>query len=256
MRDNSIRLLGAMVVATGLAACGDGGSGPGNGAQVSFNVATHAVGAAPSGLLSAPDTIVDGGGNVLVLTKVELVLREIELKRQNDDACDSLGSGDHDACEEFETGPILLDLPLGVGVSHQFTITADTGTFDEIEFEIHKPEDDGDADDHAFLALHPEFADVSIRVTGTFNGVDFVFITDLNTDEEVSINPPLVVATEGSLDVTLMVDVSSWFLSGAVVVDPALALKGGPMEAVVKDNIEASFEAFHDDNRDGHSDDN
>jgi len=254
MNDASIRLLGAISLAAGLAACSDGASAPGSGAQISFNVATHAAGAAPSRPLASPDTIVDAGGNVLVLTKVELVLKEIELKRQNDDACDSLG-GENDGCEEFETGPFLLDLPLGVGVSHQVTITADSGTFDEIEFKIHTPEDDGDAADQAFVAAHPDLQNVSIRVTGTFNGVDFVFITDLNADEEVTISPPLVVAADGNVDVTLMVNVAGWFLNSAAVIDPSLALKGGPLEGVVKNNIEASFDAFHDDNHDGHDDD-
>jgi hypothetical protein len=254
MKDISNRLFGALAMVSALAACSDG-SAPGAGGQVSLNVATHASGAAPSRPFASPDTIVDGGGNVLVLTRVELVLREIELKRQNDDACDSLSSGEDDSCEEFETGPILLDLPLGAGVSHQITIAVDSGTFDEIEFEIHKPEDDGDANDQAFLAAHPELKDVSIRVTGSFNGTDFVFITDLNAEQEATISPPLVVSAESSVDVTLMVDVSSWFLNGAVVIDPVLGLKGGSLENLVKSNIEASFEAFHDDDHDGHSDD-
>jgi hypothetical protein len=254
MKGSSFRLIGAMAVATGLVACSDGASSPATGAQISFNVATHATGAAPSRPFASPDTIVDGGGNVLVLTKVELVLKEVELKRQNDDACDSMAGGE-DGCEEFESGPFLLDLPLGVGISHQITIAADTGTFDQVEFKIHKPEDDGGAADVAFLAQHPDLDKVSIRVTGTFNGADFVFITDLSADEEVSINPPLVVTAQTSVDMTLMVDVSAWFLNGAVVIDPSLALKGGPLESLVQNNIEASFDFFHDDNHDGHDDD-
>jgi hypothetical protein len=247
-------LVTALGIALGLAACSDGASSNG-GAQVSLNVATHASGSASAPALMAPDTMVDAGGNVLVLTKVELVLKEIELKRQNDDACDSLSAGEHDRCEEFETGPFLLDLPLGSGVAHQVTVDADSGVFDEIEFKIHKPEDDGDAADQAFLAAHPDLKDVSIRVTGTFNGTDFEFTSDLNADQEVEISPPLVIAASGSVDLTLMVDLSGWFLNGSVLVDPSLALKGGPLEGLVQNNIEASFDAFHDDNHDGHDDD-
>jgi hypothetical protein len=44
-------------------------------------------------------------------------------------------------------------------------------------------------------------------------------------------------------------------LNGTALVDPSLALKGGPLEGVVQNNIEASFDAFHDDNHDGHDDD-
>ncbi len=94
-----------------------------------------------------------------------------------------------------------------------------------------------------------------MRVTGTFNGVDFVFTSDLDVDQEIEINPPLVVGASTDVQVTLMVDVSTWFMNGLAVVDPSLALKGGPLEAVVKNSIEASLEAFHDDNHDGHDDD-
>ncbi|MEO8295759.1 MAG: hypothetical protein ABI613_09605, partial [Gemmatimonadota bacterium] len=69
------------------------------------------------------------------------------------------------------------------------------------------------------------------------------------------INPPLVVTAQSEVSVTLMVDVSSWFLNGGALIDPSLALQGGVFENQVKNNIEASFEAFHDDNHDGHGDD-
>jgi hypothetical protein len=236
----------------GLTACDS--AAPGGGGQVSFNVATTTQGAAPSRPVAAPDTLLDAGGNVLVLTRVEIVLRDIELKRQNHSSCDSLTAGDDD-CEEFEAGPVLIDLPLNGGVNHEFTIAVDSGTFDELELKVHKPEDDGDARDQAFLAAHPDLSDVSIRVTGTFNGTAFTYTTDLGADQEFSINPPLVVGSQTDVAVTLNVDVSGWFLSGATLVNPALALKGGAFESVVENNIEASFEAFHDDDRDGHDDD-
>jgi len=249
------RLLGAALVAATLAGCAES-SGPRGGGQLGFNIGTTGSSSpAPAGLMAVSDTMIDVGGNVLVLSKVEIVLREIELRRVNHDDCDSITAGDDDACEEFESGPILLDLPLEGGVVHQFAVSADSGFYNQVEFDIHKPEDDGDAADQAFLALHPEFEKVSIRVTGTYNGVDFVYTSDLSVEQEISINPPLEVTALGSAEVTLLVDVRGWFLNGSALVDPALALKGGAFEGVVKNSIEASFQAFHDDDRDGHSDD-
>lgn len=246
-------LLGTLILGA-LTACDS--SSPGGNGQVSFNVATQgAASATASRPLTAPDTMVDVGGNVLVLTKVEIVLRDIELERLNHDNCDSVSTGSDDDCEEFEAGPVLIDLPLNGGIEHEFTIAVDSGTFDELKLKVHKPEDDGDAQDQAFLAAHPDFADVSIRVTGTFNGASFIFTTDMGAEQEFSINPPLIISGQTDVGVTLKVDVSGWFISGTTLVNPALAVKGGAFESVVENNIEASFEAFHDDDRDGHSDD-
>lgn len=250
----TLRFLGTLTLSAAMAACDS--SSPGGGGQVSFNVATQSSAAASAGPATAPDTLVDAGGNVLVLTRVEIVLRDIEFERLNHDQCDSVSTGNDDDCEEFEAGPVLVDLPLQAGVSHEFSVAVDTGTFDELELRIHKPEDDGDARDLAFIAAHPDLEDVSIRVTGTFNGTAFVFVTDLNADEEFELNPPIVISAQADVAVTLMVDVSSWFLNGAVLIDPSLGLKGGPLEGVVKNNIEASFDAFNDDDRDGHDDSN
>lgn len=244
--------MGTLALLTALSACDS--ASPGRDGQVSFNVATRSSAASPAGPALAPDTLVDGGGNVLVLTKVELVLRDIEFERQNHDGCDSVSTGNDDDCEEFEAGPVLIDLPLTGSVNHEFSVSVDTGTFDELKLRVHKPEDDGDAQDQAFIAAHPDLEDISIRVTGTFNGTAFTFTTDLNADEEFNLSPPIVIASQTDVAITLMVDVSSWFLNGVVLIDPTLALKGGPLESIVKNNIEASFDAFNDDDRDGNDD--
>lgn len=247
-----LRLLGTLMLSVGMAGCDS--SSPGNPGQVSFNVATQSTANAVAQPSAAPDTLVDAGGNVLVLTQVEIVLRDIEFERQNHDNCDSVSTGNDDTCEEFEAGPVLIDLPLQAGVSHGFSVAVDTGVFDELKLRIHQPEDDGDADDLAFLAAHPDLEDVSIRVRGTFNGTAFTFVTDLNADEEFALTPPIVVSAQTDVAITLKVDVSRWFLNGAVLIDPSLALKGGPLEGTVKNSIEASFDAFNDDDRDGDDD--
>ena len=157
-----------ITAAATLAACGDAG-GPSTDAQVSFNVATRSAPAAAATsvagvMVSAPETFTDGI-NTLVITQVQLVLREIELNRVEE--TNSCGESADDRCEELEVGPVLLDLPLGTGgATRAFSVAVDTGTFDEVEFEIHKPSDD-DASDVAFLQAHPDLADVSVRVTGS-----------------------------------------------------------------------------------------
>ena len=263
----------AVLTAAGLLACSEG-TGPGNKPQISFNVATSSGPAA--NLQSVSDTVVSGT-NTLVLDQVELVLRDIRFKRLNDDVCegDSEQSGDitvrpmsddggengddgnQDACETVNAGPFLLDLPLGSGIEQVFSVAVDTGTFDELRIRLHKPEDDGtDPADVAFLAAHPDFARVSIRATGTWNGSPFTFTSDLDADQEMRLDPPLVVTDAGAnVDVTLKVDVATWFADGnGGLVDPATAGLGGQNESLVRDNIQHSFDAFEDENHDGEDD--
>jgi len=263
----------AVLTAAGLLACSEG-TGPGNKPQISFNVATSSGPAA--NLQSVSDTVVSGT-NTLVLDQVELVLRDIRFKRLNDDVCegDSEQSGDitvrpmsddggengddgnQDACETVNAGPFLLDLPLGSGIEQVFSVAVDTGTFDELRIRLHKPEDDGtDPADVAFLAAHPDFARISIRATGTWNGSPFTFTSDLDADQEMRLDPPLVVTDAGAnVDVTLKVDVATWFADGnGGLVDPATAGLGGQNESLVRDNIQHSFDAFEDENHDGEDD--
>ena len=258
-----------------LTACSSDSAGPTTSARVAFHVSTGAIGAAP-GFAFVSDTLVGSGPDTLVLDSVQLVLRDIRFKRVEDAACgdddegtsddsssaslhddDDESGHDDDACEYYNAGPFLLDLPLGGGVARAFSVAVDTGTYDELRLKIHKPEDDGDPRDANFLAQHPEFARVSIRAVGTFNGAPFVFTSDLNAEQEVDLVPPLVVAASGNpVDVTIQVDVAAWFADGSGgYLDPASANEGGTHEDQVEDNIENSFDAFRDDDHDGHDDD-
>ena len=146
---------------------------------------------------------------------------------------------------------------LGSGVEQVFSVAVDTGTFDELRIRLHKPEDNGlDPADAAFLAAHPDFAGISIRATGTWNGNPFTFTSDLDADQEMGLDPPLVVTDAGAnVDVTLKVDVTTWVADGAGgLVDPATAGQGGQNENQVRDNIQHSFDAFQDEDHDGQDD--
>ena len=63
------------------------------------------------------------------------MVREIELERLFSDDCD-LVEGPSDGCEEFETGPFLLELPLDGTVDQVFSIDVPPDTYDELEFDI------------------------------------------------------------------------------------------------------------------------
>ncbi len=242
-----------------LGACDDA-TGPGlpAGSQVvSLSLSIGPGSAAPAPALFAAGLELSDGVNTLTIESAELVLRELEFERVETTGCDS--ELEDDDCEEFEVGPFLVALPLDGSVSTQIEAVVETGTYDEIEFEFHKP-DDGDPADQDFIAAHPDFADISIRVTGTYNTQPFEYTTALNEEQEVELSDPLVVGPDaGPLNVTLTLDISTWYRApDGTYVDPRTAVDGGANETLVTDNIRNSIEGFRDDDEDGvpHSDDN
>ena len=124
--------IAALLIAVG-AACSDA-EGPSTNAAVQVSFATQpATGIATSASGVLRDTIVDGS-DTLVLTSVEVVMREIELKRVESSDCDS------DDCETFDAGPVLVSLPLTPGAQQRFALdTVPFGSYDEIEFDVELP---------------------------------------------------------------------------------------------------------------------
>jgi hypothetical protein len=248
------RALLTISLAAALAACGDG-AGPGDTATVSLSFATQAPGTPASGFSASvmSDTLGDGA-NTLIITKAEIVLREVELKKQEYEDCNSSMSDDD--CEEFDAGPLLLDLPLNGDVATEITIAPPAATYDELEFDIHKVSND-DPEDAQFRADHPHMIGKSIRVEGTFNGSPFVYETDLSEEQEFDLVPPITVTeTAAAVNVTILLDLNQWFRTGGgTLVDPQTGNKGGVNESLITDNIKQSIEAFEDDDHDGREDD-
>jgi hypothetical protein len=280
-------LLGASL----LAACSADNTGPGATlSQVRLGFASRATSTPSASAASlditspTPGTFTDGT-NTLVLSKVQLVLRKIELRRVNATVSGCIdmavsadaGSGeaepgddhghdgeaesgdDHghdgvdDDCEEAEVGPVLFDVPVNsTGVKQSISILLDAGSYNAIEFKIHKAEA---PEDQPFLAANPSFAGKSIHVEGSWNGTNVTFDTDLDADEELALQPPLTLSADGAADVTILVDLHTWFAdrSGGLV-NPASANRGQPNAGLATENIQRSFHAFEDENEDGRDD--
>jgi hypothetical protein len=259
MRPTTYRLLLCAGLAVAAVGCSDSGSGPGTDAQVNLNLATRAAGGAAAASLasvSAPETYTDGAGNTLVLDRVQLVMREIELENETEaDACEHTATAGDDACAEVEIGPFLADLPLGTaGATRTVTAEVPAGTYDEVKFKIREPDDDTQADAD-FAAAHPDLAHASIKVDGTYNGTPFSFVTDLRAEMKLHLSPPLVVGQTAATDLTLFVDLDTWFRdAGGNLVDPGSANTGGANESLVTSNIQQSFQCFEDDDHDGSDD--
>ena len=238
----------AVGLTVGAAACSDSTAPSGQAMTLSFSSQSPTASSNLASLSEISAITVSGGGNTLVITRAQLVIREVELKRTGDENCPDGVTGD-DACKELEFGPLLVDLPVNSGVTAPLSISVPQGQYREMELDIHKPS--GDAGDAAFAAANPLFANSSIRVEGTFNGTPFVFTSRINEEIEVAFNPMLTVDATGG-NITIQIDVASWFknASGALV-DPNTANSGGVNEGTVKEQIKRSMSAFDDDDRDG-----
>ena len=94
-------------------------------------------------------------------------------------------------------------------------------------------------------------------VTGSFDGRPFVFVSRASANQEQEFATPQVVAADATLDVTLLADLSTWFVDDTHthLVDPDTAAPGQPNEQLVAWNIRTSFHAFHDGDHDGRDDD-
>ncbi|MBA2627220.1 MAG: hypothetical protein H0U85_04355 [Gemmatimonadales bacterium] len=257
-----------------LAGCSDvtGSAATGN---LRFNLSTRGSGsaAAASGLSAdvAPLEITDGT-NTLIITDAKLVVRKIELQRtgagsacvsenesenesesaNDDDAHGDRASDESDDCSELELGPVLLDIPLTPGVSGTLNVEIAAGEYRRVEFQFHKPSGSNDTD---FIAAHPEMAGASIRVVGKYNDAPFVYTGDVTATQHITLDPPLVVAASALTDLTLLIDVGTWFRTGSgALLNPATAVRGQPNESIVKNNIQRGFHAFEDHNRNGQDD--
>lgn len=183
-------------------------------------------------------------GDTLSIDTAKILIKNIEFQSALDD--DSL---------DFKTGPFVVVLDLTGQVSTVTTGTIPPGTYDRIKFKIHKPEDTEVIPDPEFRIGTSGDERFSVIVKGVFNGVPFLFRSKEGLDQELPITPPLTIAADGKgINTTLLADVSSWFVDSAdgSVLDPMDAEN----EDLIDENIENSFEAFEDDDKDGNDDSN
>ena len=163
--------------------------------------------------------------------------------------------GDEDeGCPPLSVGPVLIDLPLDGTTAVVLDAFVPAGTYKRLQARLHavKPGDEGVAD---FLAAHPEFEGISVKVVGVFTDAggaahDFTFTSDLNVVSAINFETPVTVDA-GTTNLTINVDVGSWFTSGSgAVIDPTNA----DTQSAIEKNIRRSLRAFEDDDHDGDED--
>lgn len=256
--------LGAGILVT---ACSDA-NGPGNGSAANLSVAVATLTASSAGKIvgsGTPTVSLDrqvnspGGTHTLVITSAAISLSRLELATADSAGCaddDHPEQGD-DRCHQLQTGPMLVDLPTDNSVVSVLSLQLPAGTYHALEARI-RPVRTDDSGGGAFLTAHPEFANASVRVHGTFDGTPFTYSGAPNASLELSFNPPITVGSSATT-VTVHVSIDRWFADGSGnLIDPATANAGGANEQLVSDNVRRSFHAFEDNQHhgdDGHGDD-
>ena len=236
-------------------------SGP-NTKQLSLSFSNRPV-AAPSIMPSNGTSLltqVDPGGNTLVITKAQVVLSKIELASTTTAVCTDDNMSDALQCEELKADPTVVDLPTDpTAVQTSLVSTVPPGTYTDFEGKVRVVQS-ADAGGAAFLAANPTFTGVSVHVEGTYtpsggSPTNFSYNGTANAELELAFSTPLVVDGSNPMNITVNVDLGAWFMDGSgSLVDPATAGTGGANESMVARNIHQSFEAFEDENHDGHDD--
>ena len=246
MRIPEMRRFALLVLGLALLGCSDDSDL----GDVSLQLASYD--AASSASSTAGQLVITAGDDEIVIDEVGLVLRKVRLDGPSTASCPEDEEGDS-RCAELEFGPVLFQLPLEEGAEEVLDAAVPLGSYTGLKFQLHRPTNaNEDAD---FVADHPEYEDISIRVLGTYNETPFTFTSDLTLVEDVDFGGPLEVDADGVLSITLLVQVAEWFASpGGGLVDPSQASDGGALEALVEQQIRQSFRAFRDGDRDAEED--
>jgi hypothetical protein len=281
--DTAHRLLSIAPIAFLVAACSATDPNAMHRVSVSAKIASPSAHAVPG---VTADLIVGGEGGSVSISSAQIVLSRLKLHddvcadeegEDGDDMDDANGAPvveshepdggnddeenedenddeDDEDCPPLTVGPVLIDLPLDGTTTVVLDALVPAGTYKRLQARLHavKAGHEGAGD---FLAAHPEFEGISVKVVGVFTDAEganheFTFTSDMNVVSAINFETPVTVGA-GTTNLTIDVDVASWFTgaSGAVI-DPTNSAK----QRAIEKNIRASLRAFEDDDHDGDDD--
>jgi hypothetical protein len=164
----------------------------------------------------------------VALHRIRLVLQDLELRAREGSLRAPIASA-----------PVIVELAGGQlegGVHPVLDAEASSGTYDELAFRIRPPTG---AQDGA------QMPGISIAIEGSVQGRPFQLTAALEAEHRLQ---GQFVADSNGRNLTINVDPSGWFLSGARVLDPF-----DPSDcAVIAANVGSSLSAFQDDDELGY----
>ena len=180
------------------------------------------------------------GTNAVEIQSAKILLKNIAFHRF---------PSDNDV--DVKVGPFVVTLDPSGSVNTVAVSNIPAGIYDRVAFRLHKPEDSEPVPDAEFREGESGDQRYSVILSGTFNGQAFVYKSRQNGKQEIPLAPPISVDEKGTTNVTLTVDVNSWFVRDGQPLDPT----DDQNAQAIDDNIKASFATiFKDDNKDGRPD--
>lgn len=184
----------------------------------------------------------------VMINKVTYILREIKFKSQKD-STDGM----------FKTTPLILELNLTGSVQDIGGLTVPFGTYNRLEFDIHRAEakDTTSMTAEQKIKIRPFFVGdrYSIIIEGTvIDGVtqkNFVYKSKINMKQKIDLAQSLVVSeSDNSINTTMFISSWGWFKDGNNILDPTDTKN----ESKIDNNIKQSIKAVKDKNKDGVAD--
>lgn len=199
-------------------------------------------GSSSSSVVPGPsaNVIVDDGTNTLNITAVQVVLNQVEFRRDSTEGCvdsDDPSEDDGDPCAELAVQPSVLDLPVASNPVETDALVVDPGTYEALEFDLHV----ANAQD---VPQNLSLVGGSVRIQGSYNGSaisDALYA--VSGQVELELDDPIELEDGFSSGMTLIVDVADWFRdSGGSVIDPSnAAAKDSAARAEIAERIMNSF---------------
>ncbi len=150
---------------------------------------------------------------------------------------------------DFNSAALVVDLDLAGGITTVGPIDIPVGSYDKVSFRLHKPDTGEDN-------LDPDFYEVggsdrySVVVAGIHADTAFTYKSRRGEKQRLEFDPPLVVTDTTTLvNVTLSVDVYSWFVNFETGAD--LNPSDPNDESDIDDAIRESFRGFEDNDKSG-----
>lgn len=233
-RSRTLYMIPVLLAASLFAACDTStGMSDIDGGDVTIQFSTSGSASAKTAQASATniqtgDTLrIQGTNGILEIYDLRFIVEDFKLEHEDAD-CEDNTSG-NSSCNEFESDPFFVDLPLNAETISLDTSPVDQGLYNELEFEIDDldldEEDDDDREAKQRLAgqIRAEFPDwpkdASMLIIGSFitannDTLPFKTYAEADIELEFELTPPLMIGENAPESVLrVQIEPHQWFRS-------------------------------------------
>lgn len=187
-----------------------------------------------------------GASAAAEVTAAKALLRTIQFHARDD-------GSDEDSLD-FRSETMVAELNLDASPLELAVSNIPFGTYHKVSFRIHKPDSAETPPDSDFKIGESGDERFSVIVDGMYDANPFTYRSSKSMQQKVDFEEDLVVdETTGDINVTLLVDVSTWFKDrDGNDLDPTDDRSSNTSE--IDKSIRESFRIFKDNNKDGEAD--